>query len=127
MPRRKFSTTDLDQRQIKLQTRREKNYKSSSCPQYKFFITSELPNYLQSNNKYMQMMARFRIGNEEYANQYWKSEAERRCRICGRGSILQEVRCRMDKRFYSVAIIRKIRPEDQFKFSVILYTYHVIV
>lgn len=70
------------ERDIQVQTRREKIRHSNSNPQYKQIITIDRPYYLQNNCKHLRIIARFRLGNEEAANQYWKKEEEKRCRIC---------------------------------------------
>lgn len=72
------------EKDIQVQTRREMIRKSNSNPHYKHVITIEKPKYLQNNNKHLRTIARFRLGNEEAANQIWRKEEEKKCRICHR-------------------------------------------
>lgn len=47
------------------------------------YTGQELPKYLQKPGRAHQMIARFRIGNEERGNMYWSVAEKRQCRLCG--------------------------------------------
>lgn len=53
---------------------------------YNRIKTWTTPRYLLQNKKKVnvKIIAIFRCGNEEGANQFWKTEEERSCRLCGR-------------------------------------------
>jgi hypothetical protein len=47
-------------------------------------ITEELPKYLgRESRKERVIIARFRCGNEERENEYWKEDRTKVCRMCG--------------------------------------------
>ncbi|KAK4886246.1 hypothetical protein RN001_002517 [Aquatica leii] len=54
---------------------------------YKDIKGEGVPEYLKDSeiksNKRKKMVARFRCGNEELGNKYWKEEPEKLCRLCG--------------------------------------------
>lgn len=54
------------ERDVHLQERRKKIRKLTLNAKYKHHITSEMPKYLYNDNKHQQMVARFRLRNEEF-------------------------------------------------------------
>ncbi|EZA53803.1 hypothetical protein X777_06867 [Ooceraea biroi] len=61
---------------------RESNYNKW----YKWIKGDGIPEYLKKGwgESRCRRLARFRLGNEMRAGQYWKEEEERKCRICGK-------------------------------------------
>ena len=57
---------------------------SKSNRRYKELMTEKIPEYLTKDMKGYErnLLARFRLGNEERANKYWMQENERMCRVC---------------------------------------------
>ncbi|KAJ3661189.1 hypothetical protein Zmor_005598 [Zophobas morio] len=79
-----LSVRDKD---IDKQERRSRISESRYNAEYRKIVKDEVPKYTQREResiKKKRMMARFRCGNEEKENNFWKDETERRCRICWR-------------------------------------------
>lgn len=60
---------------------------SKSCSRYKYIRTENIPMYLTKDlrGKDKNIIARFRVGNEENANKYWMDECEKVCKVCKNG------------------------------------------
>ncbi|KAK4879041.1 hypothetical protein RN001_007187 [Aquatica leii] len=74
-------------RDIEKQERWTKIKESRYNRNYKDIKDEGVPEYLKDSviksNKKKKMVARFRCGNEELGNNYWKEEPEKLCRLCG--------------------------------------------
>jgi hypothetical protein len=67
-----------------VQERRTRIRESRYNGKYEKIITEELPKYLgREDRKERVIIARFRCGNEERENKYWKEDRTRVCRMCG--------------------------------------------
>ncbi|XP_033176215.1 uncharacterized protein LOC117151551, partial [Bombus impatiens] len=53
---------------------------------YRNIAKEKLPKYLEGRMKWRdrRILAKFRCGNETKAEEYWKEEGEKRCRLCRR-------------------------------------------
>lgn len=69
---------------IQKQEQENKINKSKYNPEYKNIKTLSIPRYLKDENKKKKLIARYRCGNEENKNKYWKREIDRKCRLCGK-------------------------------------------
>ncbi|KYM98825.1 hypothetical protein ALC62_10455 [Cyphomyrmex costatus] len=74
-------------KEVDEQERGEKVRSSKSCEAYAW--VAGIPGYMSKNRrrtdgKKIQMVARWRCGNELKGNMYWLKEEERKCRICGK-------------------------------------------
>ncbi|KYN07242.1 hypothetical protein ALC62_01800 [Cyphomyrmex costatus] len=73
-------------KEVDEQERGEKVRSSKSCEAYA--RVAGIPGYMSKNRrtdgKKIQMVARWRCGNELKGNMYWLKEEERKCRICGK-------------------------------------------
>ena len=77
-------------RQLEGQERWNNLENAKFCPRYKNIRGERnLPIYLNGWQKDVQVIARFRLGNEEAANKYWIEEGKE-CRICSRGKETME-------------------------------------
>ena len=74
-------------REVDGQERGEKIRASRSCVNYERAWGDGLPKYMRickrNEGKKMQLIARWRCGNEELGNRYWLTEERKACRICG--------------------------------------------
>jgi hypothetical protein len=71
-------------RDVQVQERRTRIRESRYIGKYEKIITEELPKYLgRESRKECVITARFRCGNEERENKYWKEDRTRVCRMCG--------------------------------------------
>lgn len=70
---------------IKKKARRERIKNSKYNKNYKI-LTEEVPVYLRGRKgkKERSIIARFRCGNQTRGNQKWRTEEEKKCRICGK-------------------------------------------
>ena len=70
--------------EVDMQQRGEEVRTSRSCKNYRNVIG--IPEYIRKSKKRegkkMQMIARWRCGNEERGNMFWMNEEERKCRVC---------------------------------------------
>jgi hypothetical protein len=62
------------------QKRRERIKESRYIRKYEWYMTEEIPERVSARER--KMMARFRCGNKDRENTYWKEGEKRRCRMC---------------------------------------------
>lgn len=73
-------------REVQIQERMERIWKSRSVPRYKELRVVGIPRYTKGKRrkkgKEVKIMARLRCGNEERGNKFWLKEEKRVCRMC---------------------------------------------